>query len=166
MSSEKTKKKLKSKQVNVNQPDGTGKAGTGGEGVSGNATTSNGGTSGTSISSVDQVPTDGAGGGGSIIIKKLPGVADSTTKQDTFKVSKISISPSRKMNLGDYETGELSAMVEIVFSESVSVDSLEVQDAFTAARKLVSREFEEQWKPLVAYKKKKIAKKKEKARTQ
>ncbi len=55
--------------------------------------------------------------------------------------------PSRKINLGNYNTTELNAGLEIVFDKPVSSDSKEVKKAFEEARKIIKNEFQEQFKP-------------------
>lgn len=65
----------------------------------------------------------------------------------SFKISKININPSRKVNLGNYNTAELNAGIEIVFDTPVASDSLELKQAFEEARKIVTNEFKLQYEP-------------------
>lgn len=94
----------------------------------------------------DGAGASGGGGGGSA--PKLP----------NFKVSKLSLNPSRKINLGNYSTVDLNAGMEVVFDEPVYINSQEVKDALTQMRKVIRDEFKEQYAP---YMKKKEAKKSE-----
>lgn len=87
----------------------------------------------------------GGGGGGGFIATK-------------FKVSKLSLNPSRKINLGNYSTVDLNAGVEVVFDQPVDVNSQDVQLALTQMRKIIRDEFKAQYAP---YMKKKEAKKSE-----
>ena len=63
------------------------------------------------------------------------------------KVSKIMIWRSRKINIGNYNTVELSAGVEITFETPVAADSKEVQEGLDAARQIVKDEFTKQFAP-------------------
>ncbi len=65
----------------------------------------------------------------------------------SYKISKISVNPSRKVNLGNYSTADLNAGIEIVFDTPVEVDSLELLEAFQKAREIVKKEMTEQYKP-------------------
>lgn len=65
----------------------------------------------------------------------------------SYKISKISVNPSRKVNLGNYSTADLNAGIEIVFDTPVEVDSLELLEAFKKAREVVKKEMAEQYKP-------------------
>lgn len=66
---------------------------------------------------------------------------------ENFKVSKIMLWPSRKINLGNYSTVDLNAGIEIVFDNPVLSDSQELKDAYEKARKIVREELNEQYKP-------------------
>ena len=63
------------------------------------------------------------------------------------KVSKIFIWPSRKVNLGNYNTVDLSAGVEMTFDTPVKSDSKEVKEAFAEANKLAKEEMAVQFEP-------------------
>lgn len=65
----------------------------------------------------------------------------------TAKISKIILNPSRTINLGDYNSTKLDAGVELVFDKPVAMDSKEVKEGFEEARKIIRKEFTEQWKP-------------------
>lgn len=88
----------------------------------------------------------GHGGGGGGSLPKLP----------SFKVSKLSLNPSRKINLGNYSTVDLNAGMEVVFDNPVDINSQEVQDALTQMRKVIREEFKAQYAP---YRKKQEVKK-------
>jgi len=77
----------------------------------------------------------------------------------SFKISKISLNPSRKINLGNYSTADLNAGIEIVFDTPVPSDSPEVKEAFDKGRAIVMNEFKLQYEP---YRKTISIKKKEK----
>lgn len=64
-----------------------------------------------------------------------------------FKVSKITVDPSRTIGLANFSSVKLSAGLEIVFDNPVDIDSQELKDAFSEARKVVHEEFVEQFKP-------------------
>ena len=66
------------------------------------------------------------------------------------KISKLMLWPSRKINLGNYETAELSAGIELTFDKPVSFSSKEVKKALDEARKLIREEFIEQYAPYKA----------------
>lgn len=70
------------------------------------------------------------------------------------KISKLMIWPSRKVNLGNYNTADLNAGVEVVFDNAVEMDSQEIKDAFTKARKIIHDEMKEQYKPYMVKKSK------------
>ena len=63
------------------------------------------------------------------------------------KISKIMIWPNRKINLGNYETIDLNAGLEMTFDKPVDFDSKEVIEAFTEARKVIKNEFTIQIEP-------------------
>ena len=65
----------------------------------------------------------------------------------SFKISKITINPTRTINLGDYNSTKLDAGVEIVFDKPVATDSKEIEKAFVEARKIVKEEMIKQWEP-------------------
>lgn len=79
------------------------------------------------------------------------------------KVSKISLNPSRTINLGNYNSAKLDAGVEIVFDKPVAIDSKEVKEAFEEARKVVKDEMIIQWEP---YKKRLEEREKNKRKTE
>lgn len=64
-----------------------------------------------------------------------------------FKVTKIMIWPTRKVNLGNYNTLDLNAGIEISFSKPEEVDSKVVEEAYVEARKIVGKEFNNQYAP-------------------
>ena len=88
----------------------------------------------------------GGGGGGSAL------------KPNDYKVSKLMLWPSRKLNLGNYNTVDLNAGIEIVFDRPVDVNSQDIKDAQAHMRRLIRDEFKEQYAP---YMKKQEAKKSE-----
>lgn len=55
--------------------------------------------------------------------------------------------PSRKINLGDYNSAELNAGIEMVFPEPVDADGKEVLEAYDMGRKLVREELRKQYEP-------------------
>lgn len=57
------------------------------------------------------------------------------------------ISPSRTINLGNFNSAKLDAGIEIVFDKPVEIDGEEIKEAFIEARKIVKDEFIEQYKP-------------------
>lgn len=63
------------------------------------------------------------------------------------KVSKIMLWPSRKINLGNYETVDLNAGVEMVFDKPVDINSKELQKGLDKARELIREEFKKQFAP-------------------
>lgn len=63
------------------------------------------------------------------------------------KVTKIMVWPTRKVNLGNYNTAEMSAGIEISFEKPVDSDSKDVKEAFDEARKLVREELKKQYEP-------------------
>jgi len=69
-----------------------------------------------------------------------------------YKVSKIMVWPSRKISLGNYNTVDLNAGIEIVFDEPMPVDSQAVKDAFVEARRIIREEFKKQYEPYVVKK--------------
>ena len=74
---------------------------------------------------------------------------ESKTVVQTFKISKLSINPSRKINLGNYETVDLNAGLEIVFDKPVAFDSDAANQALEEARKFIRAEFKAQYMPYV-----------------
>jgi len=76
--------------------------------------------------------TGGGSGGGSPI------------KEPDYRVSKIMLWPSRKINLGNYNTVDVSAGAEITFDKPVSFDSDEMKKACDEARKFIGSEFRKQ----------------------
>ena len=65
----------------------------------------------------------------------------------SYKISKLTIWPSRKVNLGNFETLTANAGVEVVFDEPVEIDSIEVKNALDDMRKLIREEFKKQAEP-------------------
>lgn len=65
----------------------------------------------------------------------------------SFKISKVSLNPSRKINLGGYETADLNAGIEIVFDIPVETNSPEIKKAFEEAREIVREELKLQYEP-------------------
>ena len=63
------------------------------------------------------------------------------------KVSKLMIWPSRKINLGNYETVDLNAGLEIAFDKPVAFDSKEITEVFVEARRVIKGEFNIQIEP-------------------
>ena len=80
----------------------------------------------------------------------------------SYKVSKISVNPSRKVNLGNYSTADLNAGIEIVFDTPVGIDSRELLEAFQKAREVVKKEMKKQYEPYqeILGKNKSVSKKK------
>jgi hypothetical protein len=78
---------------------------------------------------------EGAGGGAGAVIG--PDV----------KISKIMLWPTRKINLGNYNSAEMSAGVEITFGNPVSLNSPDVEKAFNEAHKVLGAEFAKQYEP-------------------
>lgn len=68
-------------------------------------------------------------------------------KPKAFKITKVGISPSRKVNLGNYSSVELSAFIEVVFDEPVDPDSEVVAEAFNSMRETARKEFLKQFAP-------------------
>lgn len=87
------------------------------------------------------------------------GSTGSTPKLPNFKVSKLMLWPSRKINLGNYSSVDLNAGMEVVFDEPVYLHSEDVEDALAQMRTVIRNEFLLQYAP---YKKKKSVKKQEK----
>lgn len=71
------------------------------------------------------------------------------------KVKRIMIWPKRKINLGNYNTTELSAGIELVFDKPVPIGGKDVKEAYKSARKVIRDEFIEQYKPYKSLLKKK-----------
>jgi hypothetical protein len=63
------------------------------------------------------------------------------------KVSKIMVWPARTIGLPNYGSAKLSAGVEMVFDEPVTLDSKEAREALDEARKFIKEEFRRQYKP-------------------
>jgi hypothetical protein len=63
------------------------------------------------------------------------------------KISKIMLWPTRKINLGNYESAELSAGIELSFDKPVSIDSKEVKEGFEEGRKVVREQMTKQYEP-------------------
>ncbi len=76
--------------------------------------------------------TPGDGGGGDV------------PKGLGYKVSKVMLWPSRKINLGNYSTIDLNAGVEIVFDKPVLMGSDEMVKACDSARKFIGEEYRRQ----------------------
>lgn len=96
---------------------------------------------GASSSDFQNVPGGGAGGG--------------SVSEKKFKVSKLMLWPSRKINLGNYSSVDLNAGIEIVFDTPVDIDSIDITQAQAQMRTVIRKEFKEQYAP---YMKKKEAK--------
>ncbi len=79
--------------------------------------------------------------------KQPAGGGSGGTPAPKFSISKISVNPSRKINLGNYNSAELNAGIEIVFDTPVLPNSPELKEAFEEARRIVKAEFQEQYKP-------------------
>lgn len=69
------------------------------------------------------------------------------TPPKTYKVSKVMLWPSRKINLGNYSSADLNAGIELTFDKPVATDSKELQDALDDARKVIRDEFKKQLEP-------------------
>ncbi len=63
------------------------------------------------------------------------------------KVTKIMLWPSRKINLGNYNTVELNAGIELTFDEPVEMNDIRVQKSLEEARKVIRSEFLKQYAP-------------------
>ena len=63
------------------------------------------------------------------------------------KVTKVMMWPSRKINLGNYNSAELNAGLELSFDTPVDIDSEEVKEAFDEVRKVIKDEFKLQFEP-------------------
>jgi len=74
------------------------------------------------------------------------------------KISKLMLWPSRKINLGNYNTADLNAGIEMVFDKPVAFDSKEVVEALEEARKVIRDEFIKQYEPYKKLLEKKDAK--------
>lgn len=72
-----------------------------------------------------------------------------------MKVTKIMMWPSRKVNLGNYNTVDLNAGIEITFDKPVKADSKKVKEAYKTARVICKEEIIEQFKPYIKAKKNK-----------
>ena len=55
--------------------------------------------------------------------------------------------PSRTLNLGNYNSAQLNAGVELVFDKPVAIDSKEAVTAMEEARKVIKEEFTKQYEP-------------------
>lgn len=55
--------------------------------------------------------------------------------------------PSRKVNLGNYNTADLNAGIEMIFDTPVDIGSKEVKQALEDARGVIREEFSIQYKP-------------------
>ena len=65
----------------------------------------------------------------------------------TAKISKITINPTRTINLGDYNSTKLDAGIELVFDKPVDMGSKEVKEGFKEAREIIKEEMTIQWEP-------------------
>lgn len=74
----------------------------------------------------------GAAGGNGNVIKYVA------------KISKMSLTPSRKINLGNYETLECQAGIELTFEEPMVIGDARIAEALAEARKMIQAEFREQ----------------------
>lgn len=63
------------------------------------------------------------------------------------KISKIMLWPSRTINLGNYNSAQLNAGIELSFDKPVAIDSKEVKEGFEEARKVIREEFVKQYEP-------------------
>lgn len=63
------------------------------------------------------------------------------------KITKLMLWPNRKFNLGNYETIDLNAGVEVAFDKPVSPDSKEVKETLDEMRKIIKDEFGIQIEP-------------------
>lgn len=66
-------------------------------------------------------------------------------KVDGFLVSKIIISPSRKVGLENYSSVDLSAGMEVVFDAPVPVNSPKIVEAFEKVHTVLQDEFRKQF---------------------
>ena len=72
---------------------------------------------------------------------------DQIVDKPVARVSKIMLWPSRKLNLGNYNTADLNAGIELVFDKPVEVGSKELEVGFNEARKIIREEFTKQYEP-------------------
>jgi len=63
------------------------------------------------------------------------------------KVSKVMIWPVRKLNLGNYETIDLSVGVEATFEKPVAFGSKDIEETLTECRKIAKGEMGVQIEP-------------------
>ena len=63
------------------------------------------------------------------------------------KITKLMIWPSRKLNLGNYNTADLNAGIEMTFEKPVEADSPEVKETLDEMRRIVKEEFTRQYEP-------------------
>lgn len=78
---------------------------------------------------------------------------DTTFKPRRFKVSRISIHPSRKIGLKNYSSVEVSAGFEMVFDSPVDIDDPVITEAFAAVHEKLQVEFRNQLNDFGAKKK-------------
>lgn len=81
--------------------------------------------------------SEGTGGGG----------GNGNATPNTYKVTRLMLWPSRKINLGNYSSVDLNAGMEIVFDKPVDINSAEVDEALTQMRTRIRKEFKEQYAP-------------------
>ena len=75
-------------------------------------------------------------------------------KSNSYKVSKLMIWPTRKINIGNYNTVDVSAGIEVTFDKSIDIDSKEIKVAQEEMRKIVADEMKLQF---TAFTPKKVA---------
>ena len=64
-----------------------------------------------------------------------------------YKVSKISLSPARTINLGNFNSVKLSGSIEIVFDEPIGLKDKKLKQATNEARKWIRNELAAQFRP-------------------
>lgn len=64
-----------------------------------------------------------------------------------YKVSKISLSPARTVNLGNYNSVKLAGSIEIVFDKPVDLTDKKLKKATDEARKWIRKELITQFRP-------------------
>lgn len=72
---------------------------------------------------------------------------------EKFHVTEVTVSSSRKFNLGNYETAEIHASATIQIDEDGNNEKT-IKEAYDKGRSLVRDELVEQYKPLKKYFKK------------
>jgi len=71
------------------------------------------------------------------------------SKMTEAKVTKITMQPSRTINLGDYNSIKLDAGMEVSFDESVPIKGKEVEKAFAECLEVVGKQYRKQWNAFV-----------------